>query len=979
MDEGSDNHLRSRSNTTASLMEKVRPRSRGSTTSLQSIGVGNGFQPTPPLQQGAMPGNQQHVYAPQSHQMQQPMYHYQQDLLLQPQNIVQPMQSHQVMGTHTQTHAMPQHDMIQASTHGYASVQPYANQFPAQVSHWNMQPPPHMQMRQPSEQYEGSPAPEDSNSEARRKKGGSGMLANDQELRRLLSQNTHRKLPEVAADVQKSEGSGGKSEKAKQVFAMLWLRANCKRGPQSVRRDRVFAKYTENCGDMRVPTLNPASFGKLVRIIFPNVQTRRLGVRGESKYHYVDLALKGGDDDHQQTATADNTSTAARVPDASVNETQQPVVGQSSAAQTTGLSSQAETAHYAQPLLSANVQHHETEARASDGSTSGASSLKLDCKYSNTATIRLPLKHMAPALVNALPAIREGMPGTLSTYVAMPNLKSLTCPASSAPDQPFDLPDIHPYLEGQTHDPHMAKALSNLYRSYCIDVIDAFRKCKEKPFFSHHTAFNGKMTVPVAKLFNLECLAPWLHECDMRMYKQIISFLAPLAIQTVPDMVWMFFSRVSTKLVPHIISTFEEKSPVHVVVAKAVPAARFTNLLKKLKDANTATLQLNKMLNDPQQRTQMWLDLMVMVDPERLLGDSIPPAESLTKIQGILKHDMRILIEPREGSLVAAAEGDPSSSYAQLLNDLGSSDQASGVLDLAEFDAPPSLLEKWIGWLESLPEAFIGHHPQCMMDWHTKFWRSLMMQVGSGGAHSYQSWWYVETFAQQMLAWMCEMQGMLMGEQDQKREDAKEAEKKTEAAALASLAEKAASNKRARDQVDDEDTADEEGPRKQARTAAPAIPSSTQANDPAGLLATGEATIDHDELALPEMLEQHHGAHQTADEYTDAEMDEITRGGPLDLPSIHTGLTSPIKHEAAPVNNIHTTAMQATVATQLMPHHHHVTSASMADDSGIGLDLDDQDHDIENLKEARRFNKRDWLLSSDPVDGQAAVGLGLTA
>ena len=37
--------------------------------------------------------------------------------------------------------------------------------------------------------------------------------------------------------------------------------------------------------------LNPASFGKLVRIIFPGIQTRRLGMRGESKYHYVDLTL----------------------------------------------------------------------------------------------------------------------------------------------------------------------------------------------------------------------------------------------------------------------------------------------------------------------------------------------------------------------------------------------------------------------------------------------------------------------------------------------------------------------------------------------------------------------------------------------------------------------------------------------------------------------------------------------------------------
>src|SRR5271155_4137726 len=75
------------------------------------------------------------------------------------------------------------------------------------------------------------------------------------------------------------------------------LRENCRRSSQSVRRDRVFSRYTERCGNERVPTLNPASFGKLVRIIFPNVQTRRLGVRGESKYHYVDLSLFPEEDD----------------------------------------------------------------------------------------------------------------------------------------------------------------------------------------------------------------------------------------------------------------------------------------------------------------------------------------------------------------------------------------------------------------------------------------------------------------------------------------------------------------------------------------------------------------------------------------------------------------------------------------------------------------------------------------------------------
>lgn len=69
------------------------------------------------------------------------------------------------------------------------------------------------------------------------------------------------------------------------------LKAVCRTAKNSVPRNRVYSHYADRCGTERVIPLNPASFGKLVRVIFPGIQTRRLGVRGESKYHYVDLAL----------------------------------------------------------------------------------------------------------------------------------------------------------------------------------------------------------------------------------------------------------------------------------------------------------------------------------------------------------------------------------------------------------------------------------------------------------------------------------------------------------------------------------------------------------------------------------------------------------------------------------------------------------------------------------------------------------------
>lgn len=70
-----------------------------------------------------------------------------------------------------------------------------------------------------------SPAPDDSETAEngqRRKRGSATSLANDAELRRLVRLYHGKTLKEVAGEVQQKEGGGGRSEKAKQVFAMLW-------------------------------------------------------------------------------------------------------------------------------------------------------------------------------------------------------------------------------------------------------------------------------------------------------------------------------------------------------------------------------------------------------------------------------------------------------------------------------------------------------------------------------------------------------------------------------------------------------------------------------------------------------------------------------------------------------------------------------------------------------------------------------------
>ncbi|KAI1617903.1 regulatory factor X [Exophiala viscosa] len=898
-------------NNATSNKEKRRPKSRGSTTSLQSVGVGSAFQPAPHEDDPTMPIEHNGFFVhPQAaaiygHNPEEMLMHYQHNMAahLRQQSIEHPPN-------------ISQHEMRPISQQGFQEMQPFPLQYPHHIPFGV--PPQHMQhMRHQSEQFEGSPAPEDSQTEnggAKRRKANASSVANDQELRRLLAQYQGKSLKEVAAEVQKNEGSGGKSEKAKQVFAMLWLQENCQRSSQSVRRDRVFTRYTERCGNERVPTLNPASFGKLVRIIFPNVQTRRLGVRGESKYHYVDLSLIMDDDDRQYGAGPERPATA----NGHRHERHGSVVEANKAFKThitptierPMSRATMETADFPAPsaaFLSKDTGPTDDDVPESDQ----AHVQKLDCKYINTPTIRLPIKTMPSNVVAALPSIRPNLPASMSAYLGMPTMNSLSQVPTS--QDPIEFPDIHPYLEGTTYDVSIAKALFHLYRSYCIDVIDAFRKCKEKPFFNHHSAFNGKMTVPVSKLFSMECLAPWIQECDMRMYKQIVRFIAPLVLQNVPEVVWTVFERIGSRLVGHLITAFEEKCPVHVVVAKTVPAARFVNVLKKLKGANAATMQLSHMLDDPQQRTQMWLDLMAMVDPDRLLEDSMPPPESLEKLQGVLRHDLRPLVSPLDGELTRAAEDDPTSAYANFVNDI--SDSAYGVLLPDTSGELSPLLERWISWLERLPQLFQGHHPQCMIDWHSRLWSSVMMQMGQNGAHSYQSWWFVESFATQMLSWMTQMEGLLLDEETQKLADEREQEKCREINPLSSSLDRRTKRKRSEDDIPDLSRL----PKKfeQVPGDVPGLPR----------IPTGEeATQDID------------------DDATDADLDELRRGGPLDLPSFHTGLSSPIKRQ----------------------------QANTLDDSGIDLGLD---VDIEAEKEARKFNKRDWLLSSDPVD--PPIGLGV--
>ena len=77
--------------------------------------------------------------------------------------------------------------------------------------------------------------------------------------------------------------------------SMIWIKQHFhQQASVSIERGAMYKHYEKFCHCQGKVQINTAQFGKLVRCVFPSVQTRRLGKRGESKYHYLGIAAVAG-------------------------------------------------------------------------------------------------------------------------------------------------------------------------------------------------------------------------------------------------------------------------------------------------------------------------------------------------------------------------------------------------------------------------------------------------------------------------------------------------------------------------------------------------------------------------------------------------------------------------------------------------------------------------------------------------------------
>ena len=333
-------------------------------------------------------------------------------------------------------------------------------------------------------------------------------------------------------------------------------------------------------------------------------------------------------------------------------------------------------------------------------------------------------------------------------------LKFPTCNGPSyCEDEPISLPSISNYVPGGT-DPDASNALVALYRSHCVSVIDCFRFCKEKMLWHHFTSFHGTLTVPVQKLLAHPDIAPWIKACDWLMYQKMIRFVAPLALQVVPVRVIETFRAISTKLGPHIATTFQTH-PQHVRDAKLGPAIIFAGLLDRLLRVNATAHAAANMLTNDANRDQMWHDWVLHVKPIRVVESSLPGC-GYTRVVQILTREVRELLGP----LRTTAYVGSNSLFADQGDRSGSNASQHGHPELDD-SSTEGVLDRWTNFLNNLPSRFPGVDARQLLHCVGEVGSTALRDITMAQALSFGSWWVTKVWVDEMLLWLAEKGGFM--------------------------------------------------------------------------------------------------------------------------------------------------------------------------------------------------------------------------
>ncbi|XP_027523929.1 DNA-binding protein RFX2 isoform X2 [Corapipo altera] len=326
----------------------------------------------------------------------------------------------------------------------------------------------------------------------------------------------------------------------------------------SLPRSSLYNHYLRHCQEHKLDPVNAASFGKLIRSVFMGLRTRRLGTRGNSKYHYYGIRLKP--ESPLNRLQEDAQYMAMR---------QQPIHQKQRYRAAQKMDGMAESGSNSNPhttpeqSVAAQSQHHQ--------------------QFIDVTHV-FP-EFPAPDLGNVL--LQEGF--TLNDVKTLQILYRRHCEATL--DVVMNL-QFH-YIEKLWQSFWSPKAPPS-------DGPTALPSSEEEP----------EGTLPKDKLITLckyEPILKWMRSCDHILYQALVEILIPDVLRPVPSTLTQAIRNFAKSLEGWLMNAMSEFPPqvvqtkVGVVSAFAQTLRRYTSLNHLAQAARAVlqnTSQINQMLSD---------------------------------------------------------------------------------------------------------------------------------------------------------------------------------------------------------------------------------------------------------------------------------------------------------------------------------------------------------------------------------------------
>ncbi|KAK9490643.1 RFX DNA-binding domain-containing protein [Lipomyces doorenjongii] len=604
-------------------------------------------------------------------------------------------------------------------------------------------------------------------SAASRKRKLSGQTEDpDQELRRHSEALVDRPLEELSQRVRSEDivnSQSSASERSRQVFGLVWLMKTCQVSPHNaIPRNRIYARYAEICAHHKIKPLNPAAFGKLVKLLFPEIKTRRLGVRGKSKYHYCGINLIG---------------------DSLLILGPSPGLFQGTPRAEDELSDMRATPGLLDHDDSFEVVASEIHDSGTDRSLARNGKNNQGYYKALSLSMDIPIDKMEMHVDKEEDQFPDDPLTSLDGFT-IPGLQ-FSKDIVKAPTIAFDslaLPSIDPFVpEGADRD--SVDILTALCQSHCSSLLEAIRFMHLKQFLNTLASFHGTLTSPVQKLLSVPSILEWIQRCDWIMYKEMIRMLAPLALQIVPANVMSALRSLSMTLPQNIVSSFRSL-PHAFIQVKLRPAYAFSNLIGRLLRVNDIANAAAKILANPIERRAMLEDWINYVDSKSIVLREAPCGGS--RVLKILLEDVvNLLTVPREDEGVVQEDTSNERERAKV-----------GTLNVAENDASPSvgrrhrpskdggdlpsspvgdkdsdpdapaegIIERWAQYLLSLPFQFPEISARVFLLYMNGILTAALREITLNGGEAFGAWWMVRCWVDEWMAWIAEQGGFLSTE-----------------------------------------------------------------------------------------------------------------------------------------------------------------------------------------------------------------------